>query len=75
MYLSVPRGEHWVNTLAGVCVPIALSIGLVCENLTACCAHAIVVGRRTLVYKHVGAGISISGLNIGILIFRVAVST
>ena len=52
MYLSVPRGEHWVNTHAGVGVPIALSIGLVCENLAACCAHTIVIGRRTLVYKH-----------------------
>ena len=52
MYISVPRGEHWVNTLAGVGVPIALSIGLVCESLAACYAHAIVVGRRTLVYKH-----------------------
>ena len=41
-----------VNTLAGVGVPIALSIGLVGENLAACCAHAIVVGRRTLVYKY-----------------------
>ena len=52
MYLSVPSGEHWVNTLAVVGVPIALSIGLVCENLAACCARAIVVGRRTLVHKH-----------------------
>ena len=50
--LAVPRGEYVVNTLAGVGVPIALSIGLICENLAACCAHAIVVGRRTLVYKH-----------------------
>ena len=50
--LAVPRGECVVNTLAGVGVPIALSIGLVCEDLAACCAHVIVVGRRTLVYKH-----------------------
>ena len=48
--LSVPRGEYVVNTLAGVCVPISLSIGLVCENLAAFCAYAIVVGKRTLVY-------------------------
>ena len=50
--LTVHRGEYAVNTLAGVGVPLALSIGLVCENLAACCAHAMVVGRRTLVYKH-----------------------
>ena len=50
--LAVPRGEYVVNTLPGVCVPIALSIGLVCENLGACCAHATVVGSRTLLCKH-----------------------
>ena len=49
--LAVPRGEYVVNTLSGVCDPIALSIGLVCENLAACCAHAIVAGLGTLVYK------------------------
>ena len=51
MYLSVPKGEHWVNTLTVVGVPIALSIGLGYENPAPCGAHAIVVGRRTLVYK------------------------
>ena len=50
--LTFPRGEYVVNTLAGVGVPVALSIGLACENLAACCAHAMDVGRRTLVYKH-----------------------
>ena len=75
VYLSVPRGEQWVNTLAGVGVPIALSIGPVCENLAACCAHAIVVGREHSCTSIVVAGISINGLYIGILNFRVAVST
>ena len=49
---AVPRGEYVVNTLAGVGVPIAVSIGLVCKNLAACCAHAIVVGRGPLVYNY-----------------------
>ena len=49
---AVPRGENAVNTLAGDGVSIAVSIGLVCKNLVACCAHAIVVGRGTLLYKH-----------------------
>ena len=40
-----------VNTLAGVGVSIAVSIGLVCKILAACCAHAIVIGRGILVYK------------------------
>ena len=41
-----------VNTRAGTLVPIALSIGLGCQNPAACRAHALVVGRRTRVYKH-----------------------
>ena len=48
-YLSVSRGEYLVSTLARVRVPVALLVRLGCENPTACCANAIVAGRRTLV--------------------------
>ena len=49
---AVPRGEYAVSTLAGVCVHIVVSIGLVCENLAVSCAHAIVGGRGTFVYNY-----------------------
>ena len=64
-----------VNTLAGVGVPIALSNGLECENPAARCAHAIVVGRRTHLYKHCSYRNIDKRTKYWVLIFRVAVST
>ena len=68
--LAVPRGEFVVNTLAGVGVPIALSIELGCENPPACCAHAKSMGEEHSCKSIVVTGISISGLNIGYRFFE-----